>query len=371
MGRTVAHDGLVLLDEPELHLNPAVCRELIPYLVDNYVSPKRMQVIMCSHSPEILAGAFENDTCSLYHLVSGSLLTRVRATDQEEITEALRLLGTSESEGLLYRATIFVEGEHDVEILDAGFGSLLRLYKLKDLGGRHQIEKQIRLLQDAEKKGQELTPRYFIFDRDGAPTNVESTANVRILQWGRRCLENYLIDIDVLTDLLKDQDVTRAAVRNSGEVSKVLKERALGHLDDAIVREVYDACQFLEVGRKPLGLTGKSFADSASALFDKIEAFRAQIGVLDRNQWTTEFAEKCRRRREELLPVWDSEWKELCDGKRLFKELQQSFPLKMSLLHFKKRVITRMATSPQTDGWRSVESLLKDLLHPAQHPPAA
>ncbi|MCX7356735.1 MAG: AAA family ATPase [Alphaproteobacteria bacterium] len=361
IGRTVDQDGIVLLDEPELHLNPAVCRELIPYLVEKYVTPKRMQIILCSHSPEILAGAFDDEQSSLYHLVSGTLLTRVRRTDREEITEALRLLGTSESEGLLYKATIFVEGEHDIEVLEAGFGGLLRLYKLKDLGGRHQIEKQIRSLQDAEAKGEKLAARYFVFDKDDAPTSLNSTHNVRILQWGRRCLENYLIDIDVITDLLKDGDVSKAAVRSTGEVSKVLKERALTHLDDAIVRETYSALAYPELGKGQSDLAGKSFANAGEALFERIDRLKSCIGELEHDEWIAAFTAKCKQRKQELLPVWDSEWKELCDGKRLFRELQQAFPLKMSLLNFKKRVILRMANQ-QTDSWRAIESLLKGLI---------
>src|SRR5262249_12907761 len=153
----------------------------------------------------ILAGAFDREECSLFHLVSGSLLTRVRRTDALQIQEALRRLGTSESEGLLYKATIFVEGEHDVEILEHGFGALLRQYKLKDLGGRREVEKQILSLQEAERKGDKLTPRYFIFDHDEAPTHLVNTVNIRLLQWDRRCLENYLIDLDILADMLMDK----------------------------------------------------------------------------------------------------------------------------------------------------------------------
>jgi predicted ATPase len=59
IARSVAHNGLILLDEPELHLNPAVCRDLLQFLVDEYAIRKNMQAIVCSHSAEILAGTFE------------------------------------------------------------------------------------------------------------------------------------------------------------------------------------------------------------------------------------------------------------------------------------------------------------------------
>jgi predicted ATPase len=125
IGRNAEQNGIILLDEPELHLNPAVSNTLLPFLLSEYVNPRSLQVIICSHSPEVLASAFEKDECTLYHLVSGSLITKVRRNDIEEVSDAFRRLGTSESEGLLYRGTIFVEGEHDAEILETGFPSIL------------------------------------------------------------------------------------------------------------------------------------------------------------------------------------------------------------------------------------------------------
>jgi predicted ATPase len=68
IARSITQDGMVLLDEPELHLNPAVCKHILPFIIDNYVGPKGLQAIICSHSPAILAGAFSRTECSLFHL---------------------------------------------------------------------------------------------------------------------------------------------------------------------------------------------------------------------------------------------------------------------------------------------------------------
>jgi AAA domain len=56
IAKSVANDGLILLDEPELHLNPAVCRELLQFLVDEFAVKKNMQAIICSHSPKFSLG---------------------------------------------------------------------------------------------------------------------------------------------------------------------------------------------------------------------------------------------------------------------------------------------------------------------------
>jgi predicted ATP-dependent endonuclease of OLD family len=58
------------MDEPELHLNPAVCKKILPFLNDVIAKPKDIQTILCTHSAEILGNAFERGDCGVYHLRS-------------------------------------------------------------------------------------------------------------------------------------------------------------------------------------------------------------------------------------------------------------------------------------------------------------
>jgi len=361
IGRSIVPGGIILIDEPELHLNPAVCKDLLSFLVDNYVVPKNLQAIICSHSPEILGGAFGKDECSLYHLVSEKVLSKVRYRDEDEISQALSRLGTSESEGLLYKATVFVEGDEDVDLLDVGFGDILRRYKIKNLGGRAEIEKQIVRLQDAERKGTKLSARFFIFDRDGMPTGLTSSEAVKVLQWDRRCLENYLIDFDVLTDLLKDSDILKDPLPNQGEVSRVLRDLATSQIDEFVARRVYLDYKFDDPGLRATEIRGKTFQQMANILAARLDALKHQIGSLDSGSWKSDFLAKCDAARQGEILVWEARWVELCDGKRLFKDLFQGRGFKIALTKFKKRVMLGMRSVP-TPNWRSIEGLLKRLV---------
>jgi hypothetical protein len=285
IGRSMEDGGIILFDEPELHLNPAVCKDYLSFLVDNYVKRKNLHAIICSHSPEILAGAFEREECTLYHLVSERVLSKVRYKDEEEISQALGRLGTSESEGLLYNATIFVEGDADADLLQTGFGDLLRRYKVKDLGGRREVEKQIEQLQQAEKEGTKLSSRYFIFDRDELPTGLASSETVRLLQWDRRCLENYLIDFDVLTDVLKDSDIVKTPFANQGEVTRTLRDLAMSQINEVVARKVYAEDAYEDPGIRPVEIRGKDMGQIADALLKRLEKIREQVGPLKSAEW--------------------------------------------------------------------------------------
>jgi predicted ATPase len=361
IGLSIAQGGVMLLDEPELHLNPAVCKNLLNFLVEKYVRPKNLQAIVCSHSAQILAGAFDSEECSLFHLASEKILTKVRRKDEDEITEALRRLGTSESEGLLYRATIFVEGEEDIELLESGFADLIRRYRLKDLGGRREVEKQIKLLQEAEKKDTTLPPCYFIFDRDESPTGLTNSAKVRVLQWQRRCLENYLIDIDTLTDLLQDSEVLQDKLSSLGEVNTLLRQLALSQLDELVAKKVYAQYSFDDPHLRALETRGKSIPEISEILFSRLRRMNQQTsGVTD--NWKTSFVSESERQKKELFAVWDVKWTENCDGKQLFTDLYRNLrTFRLPLRRLKKRVIQEMGRK-QTENWRSIQSLLTNLL---------
>jgi hypothetical protein len=299
----------------------------------------------------------------LFHLRSADLITPVRRHDKEELTEALRLLGTSEVEGLLYLSTIFVEGEHDVELLEEGFADLLRRHKIKDLGGRREVEKLIKTLQAAELEGEILTPRYFIFDRDDAPTGFKNSQAVRILQWDRRCIENYLIDIAAITDCLKGCTLDGSAITNMGQVENLLRSLAMEQVKDEAIRQVYVGYGYKDAGLNPKDFIGKTLEDAGTALFARIELAKSCICSLEEASWKAKFLNDVAAKQTNLVADWDRTWQVNCDGKRLFKDLQARVQLNMGLPVFKKLIVGRMLRDKSTQ-WRSVNDLLSDLIKP-------
>ncbi len=361
IARTLVQDGLILVDEPELHLNPAVCKSLVAFLVDGYVQPKNLQAILCSHSPEILASVFDKEGCTLFHLVEPNLITRVRQSDRDVIAEALRALGTTVSDELLYKATIFVEGPEDVEILEAGFSELLRRYRLKDLGGRSEVEKHIQQLQDAERKGTPFSRKYFIFDLDQDRTLLRDSPQVKVLQWNRRSLENYLLDADSLTDLLTDPEIISEPLANEGEVSRTLKQLAMAQLDDLVVKETYDEYRLENPGLRAREIEGLDFRGAGELLFDRIENIKTQMSNFEREPWTNQFFSACEERKRSLTSSWEANWRDTCDAKKLFDDLYRRRNFRVSPLKLKKKVVLIMKTR-NTPAWQSLERVLSEFL---------
>jgi predicted ATPase len=357
---SVAPGGIILMDEPELHLNPAVCKLLVPFLVEECLEPKKIQAIICSHSPEILGAAFDRRDCSLYHLQSPTVISKIYPEDRREVFDALRRLGTSASDVLFSNGSIFVEGDQDVEILDIGFSRLLSRYKVTQLGGRGNIEKEIKTLQQSTPEEFD-TLKCFIFDLDNIPTGLTSTKLVRVLQWKRRCLENYLIDEKVIYDLLRRQDVAVKSIPTRGEVPATFKEIAISQIPRIVIEKVYNQLHYENPGFRPRDIMNKKFPEAASTLFARLATIQSQLCGLNVDDWCANFSTKCEEEYAKQRAIWEADWLSLCDGKRFFLDLHSQFEFRLSPQQFKKLIIEKMERE-QSEGWVLVEKLLADAI---------
>ena len=338
----VEKNGLVLLDEPELHLNPAVCRDIVRFFIAEHVEGRRVQGIICSHSAEILASAYDASGCKLFHLKDGRTLAEVRPTDLGEARGALRRLGSSESEALLYRGMIYVEGPDDVEMISAGFEDIIRRYKLINRGGRHNIEGDIKELQGTGNVGGHGTRHFFVFDNDGRPTNLQDSNYVKILQLDRYCIENYLLDADILADLSRDSTLSKKANSTATEMRQVMKELAMSQLSRVAVFNVWD-----EMTRNSVTVSFgtikdfTSFKNVAMSLLDSMRVVNETLTGLTA-EFEKTFVRKCKERKEILEAEWDEGWEEKCNGKQLFDDMRASGHFYGDIGKLKRTVIREM-----------------------------
>ena len=362
IAKTVAKGGIILLDEPELHLNPAVCRDILPFMFDNYAKPNDLQLIICSHSPQILTSAFDRDEFALFHLESPTLVSKVGRRAFDELTDALQQLGVSVSESFLYKGTVLVEGDSDVRLIEEGFGEQLRRYQITDRGGRRQIEKTIERLQEMERKGEKVDPIFLIFDNDAAPTDLKSSAAVKILQWSRHCLENYLIEIDIIAELLKSEELAKEPGIKTGELEKQLRDLSFSQLNELAVRKIYRELNYLSPNLRVEDVDKQASIElMASNLYRRFLSAKQSLPDISEEDWTSDFVRRCHDEQKLLEVSWEAHWKDKCNGKRLFENFLRSGRLKVSLQTFKKRIMQQMK-STKSESWKLIAKQLSDLV---------
>jgi len=363
MKRSTARGGIVLLDEPELHLNPAVCRQILPFLIETVVKPLDIQVLICTHSPELLAFAHESGDCELLHLVSGSEIAAIHSGDKPQVFDALRRLGAQTMDILFSRGSVFVEGTDDSELLQSGFQERLAGFKISQLRGRTEVEKNIRALQQAEKAGELDSLQCFVFDRDRAPTDLIDTALVKVLQWERYCLENYLLDHDAIFDACKDLKVG-APPANRASLRSILRDLAFDQIRGVVAREVYRELEVDNPGLRPSEVDSASdYETIAAALASRLQKIGTQLGSFKEGDWKQTFVEKCKFLDAEVHEKWDDKWTSECNGKVVLAALFAKLKLSISPLAFKRRIIEEMSRR-KVENWRTLDSFFAGKLTP-------
>lgn len=352
---SVQYGGIVLLDEPELHLNSAVQSKIMTFLVEHCIQAKSLQAFVCTHSPEIVKDAYDRDDCSLFHLRSGNDLTPVHQQDHQEIFEIFGRLGSSAADVLFSRGAIYVEGPHDALILQTGYPTLVNGYKINALGGRGEIEREVPALQGQEKVGRLNKVQLFLMDNDRRPTKLRSSKLVHVQQLERYCIENYLIEDDLLFDLVSAHAKNRVCSR--GAFPSELKLLALTQTRELAIWETYREQNLQPSGLKRDEFRNKNAEEVARLLAEKLSATKSSLADYEPERWMATFADQSQAREAVLKADWEDRWRDLCDGKALIDALYVKYEISMKKVEFKKDVIRRMAAK-KTDGWRVLDQML-------------
>ena len=359
MQQSVAEHGIALLDEPDLHLNTTVCKDLFDVLISDFALAKGIQLFICSHSSEILGGALNHPSSALYHLRQNGTLVLVREQDQGEIRDALARLGSSRSEALLYQGTLSVEGPHDAEILRASFGSLLRRTLIKQLGGRANIEADIEALQKAEERGDDVGRQLFLFDLDRSITALKSKGSVKVEQLSRYCIENYLLDPDVLTEISRDEGFAINGQKSVSDMYTHLKQAAFSQISELAARSAFQA---LGLERVRFDMAFARIEDSAFAGYNLQQQIDGIRSLLPNEQtFQAQFCAEHRRKYDEIRSLWETDWIKQANGKKVFEDLRRLGIFKGDILKLKKKVAAEIRVN-ETQSWHDLKNHLVSLV---------
>ncbi len=333
--------GIVLMDEPELHLNQTVCRDLLEYMKREFADTRNLQIIMCTHSPGILAGVFEKADCSLFHLRSGENIVRVKSTDRQELKDVLHKLGSSESEPLLYKGIMYVEGVDDLDVIEAGFSDLTNRFLIKQSQGRGRITQAIMELQESEKRGDSTGVHLFVFDNDGVSTTLSSTQNVKVLQLKRYCIENYLLDADAIMEVLRGNKAVHS-YKTSQDLRDELKRMAFTQISNRAFENIRKDFGIEKFGFDVKGLRGLDVPDILQRVKEQIEMNQHLAAELAGRIHAGEIESAMRGERASIEKEWETKWQDLANGKFVFQDLIQSVKVGSDKSSFKRQIIREM-----------------------------
>lgn len=246
-------NSVILLDEPELHLNPRLLQGMPDFYHEHLGRALGSQLWLVTHSDAILRQAVGNPLFSTYHMTAASLSEEDnQAIAVEALDELDRALVDIVGDLAAYRPlakVVILEGggetEIDVHIVGRLFPEFAQRVNLVPGGAKQRVRDLYGILQTTAQRAQ-LGHRFFaITDRD---RDFTSTAEATVLRWDRYHIENYLLEpafiyqvtqaIAAPGSLPPSVADTKARLKEAaaGLVGRVVLQRLQAEVNDKLIR---------------------------------------------------------------------------------------------------------------------------------------
>ncbi|WP_406412015.1 AAA family ATPase [Streptomyces halstedii] len=297
--RLAAQGGVLLIDEPELHLHPSLQTTILEMIETGSESS---QLWLSTHSPNLINSAPVDSLISIAPGGDG----RNQATSIRDKTSRLELLndlGVTPSAWLQHDQIIVVEGTTDKRYLELLFPIETARSLIYVAGNRDGVDATVRTLS----AGEEFLPWVAIRDLDLINTE-KKTPHERSFTWSRRTFENIFLDGELLCH----------AIRNAaGNISAVEIEEALSQLATSEKGSVRALLIEEKVKSAVPGTRPPDPKDYASSLQHQVQLLTERIARISQVEREVD---------QHIQENWENEWKKLVQGKRILAHFVSRTP---------------------------------------------
>ncbi|MFE0405397.1 ATP-dependent endonuclease [Streptomyces nigra] len=298
--RLAAAGGILLVDEPEIHLHPSLQTTVLDMIRGANDSA---QLWLCTHSPNLINSSPIDSIVSITVAGEGDNQA-TRVGHQVARLELLSDLGVTPSSWLQHDRIIIVEGASDKRLIELLFPVEASRSLIYVAGNRMGVDATVRTLA----AGDALLPWIAIRDRD-LVGNIGNEAG-NSFTWTRRTFENTFLDSHLLAHV-----VNAAGGETSPETVEIkLKEIALTEKPDVERLLIEEKLKEMIPDSKPA-----ERSDLKASLAHQIDLQQRRIASYD---------DAAREVANYLALHWENEWKALAQGKRVLANFTSSTPFR-------------------------------------------
>lgn len=240
-------NSIILLDEPELHLNPRLTDGLVDFYHRHIGKALNNQLWMVTHSDMILRQAVGRDGYKVFHmLTAGSALAQPEQALEVEVDgDVKRAIIDLVGDLAAYKPgakLVFLEGggntNVDEYIISNIFPDFSQSVNLITSGSKSRIRQIDAVLERASASGAIVGKYFAITDLDG---EIEiDTGSKNILRWDRYHIENYLLDAEAISRVIVDLNMATSVDVRIPAVLDLLREAARKTLPQLVRHELED-----------------------------------------------------------------------------------------------------------------------------------
>jgi len=340
-------NSIILLDEPELHLNPRLVRNLPEFYRKHLGAALNNQLWLVTHSDALLREAVGKPGFNVYHMFpcrqqkGSGQLRELKASEDLDLA-MVDLVGDLAA----YRpdgTAIIFEGGGDT---DFDQGIVARLFATEVAGinlisgsNKARVEVLHEILNRAYSKG-ELPIRFFAItdkDTDGA----EPTKGLRRYQWDVYHIENFLLEPKFIAATLNDLDPSRRmddesaldALRTAARkvVPRLLRHKMRVHVNERLVR-----C--IDLGFDPAA------EEIAEQMADAVGRSVVKISTAKENELSIDVLRQSQANwRDEIESSFaNGQWKVILPGREILKVFVSDQHLSIPYETLRNLIVARM-----------------------------
>jgi AAA domain, putative AbiEii toxin, Type IV TA system len=246
----------ILIDEPELHLNPGLLRGFPDFYYRHVAQAHGNQVWLVTHSDTLLRQAVGNINYSVFHMTQASNVeqggNQALPVAEDELQRALLDLVGDVAAFRPYAKVLIFEGDSnkqfDVSMVSRLFPRLAERANLVSGESKGRVQDLYAVLsRTAHQVG--LADRFFAITDHDFDVPPEAQQSTHVLTWGVYHIENFLLTPKYMLaamarvapeSLLRDEDSIVAALKAVAEahVDGLVLQRLRKRVNDRIVRSV-------------------------------------------------------------------------------------------------------------------------------------
>lgn len=356
--------SVILLDEPELHLNPALVRGLPQFYHKHLSRDLENQIWLVTHSDAFLREAMGHNGLRVFHMqyaaVSRGEENQIHEIQPGEEAEAIILEMVGDLAAYRPGAkVVFFEGESsefDRNMVSRLFPTVENEMNLVSGSSRSRVAMLHETLEQSVKAGNIPIKIYSVVDKDSGSGVDSSEEFGHRYSWDVYHIENYLLETKYIGEALEHLNICHPDLLSTEEIERRLKQIARDQIGELVSHKTR-----VEIGSelvKELDLNSNPKSDDVAA-----ELYRAVEKSIDqvKDQVDTNLhLDAIRHRVKEEYTILnkslrEGDWKKHFKGRDILRVFVGEYVPGMRYVYFRDIIISQMVNSGyQPEGMKAV-----------------
>lgn len=360
--------SIILLDEPELHLNPRLIRGLPHFYKKNLGEALGNQIWLVTHSDALLREVVGRESYNVFHMLpcgnvgNGETQLKKLSVTADLDLALVDLVGDLASYRPGGKVVIFEGGgdsDFDQRVTSTLFPELQEHANLISGSNKVRVRALQEILETAARKGQLPFKFYSITDRDSGTASTQSTS-MNLFSWDVYHIENYFLEPKFIVKVLSSLQLGK--VLTEEESWDELRQCAQDTLPQLIRHELAEFANNVIVQSIDLGTDPKS-TDLSGVLSQALTRSLDRVSAISKS----ELSEPALRQREDKLraqyveSIADGTWVSKVRGRDVLKRFVGKHT-SVSYEVFRNLILSQM----KDQGYRPIgmETVVKKILSP-------